>query len=182
VYRALDAAGNKAGAPIKASVLPCKPTLKKLEPLFQQGATSRQPHKQRLKTLIDWTIVNGNIKCLEQLSAALTKEQIAILFRQNKEGFVYGITFVDHKTRCVFNGSDLGKDYGAKRLQERLIQTPGKQKQSLSNNPTQQQTLQVKTVASPSIADTLLTPEQSFDFIPYQLKKKKKRKRKRIYL
>jgi hypothetical protein len=32
---------------------------------------------------------------------------------------IYGLTYVDHKTKCVFNGSDLGKHYSAKGLQER---------------------------------------------------------------
>ena len=33
---------------------------------------------------------------------------------------VYGITYVDHQTKTVFNGSDLGKAYSAKSILARL--------------------------------------------------------------
>jgi len=42
--------------------------------------------------------------------------------RSNSEGRVYGVTFIDHITRCVFNGSDLGKQYTAKGILDRLSQ------------------------------------------------------------
>jgi hypothetical protein len=32
-----------------------------------------------------------------------------------------GITYIDHKNRCVFNGSDLGKEYSANGLQQRCV-------------------------------------------------------------
>jgi len=32
---------------------------------------------------------------------------------------IYGLTFIDHKHRTVFNGSDLGKAYSAKAVTER---------------------------------------------------------------
>ncbi len=54
----------------------------------------------------------------------LTKESIHVLFRKNDEGRIYGVTFVDNKTRSVFNGSDLGKPYGAKGILERLYENP----------------------------------------------------------
>jgi hypothetical protein len=45
---------------------------------------------------------------------------IRILLRENAQGQVYGITFIDNATRAVFNGSDLGKAYSAKAFMERL--------------------------------------------------------------
>ena len=39
--------------------------------------------------------------------------------RQNNNGVIYGITYVDHHTKCVFNGSDLGKQYSANAIQQR---------------------------------------------------------------
>lgn len=44
------------------------------------------------------------------------------MLRQNNEGIIYGLTYVDHKTKCVFNGSDLGKQYSANGIQERCNQ------------------------------------------------------------
>lgn len=43
-------------------------------------------------------------------------------FRENESGQVYGITFVDHVSKTVFNGSDLGKAYSAKSITERFGQ------------------------------------------------------------
>jgi hypothetical protein len=57
----------------------------------------------------------------------LRNENIAVILRQNKEGFLYGITYIDHKNRCVFNGSDLGKEDSAHGLQQRcLVQAENK--------------------------------------------------------
>jgi len=184
-YRVLDEKGNKTGVPIKASILPSKPTLKTLGKHFEKGEAERQPHKQRLKTVIDWTLNKGTFKDMEQLSAALQREQVSVVLRQSKEGFLYGITFVDHKTKCVFNGSDLGKEYSAKALQQRCGQVITEQpKKQLVNKPlnTSAKNLSNSGDNNKSIADILLTPKNSLDFIPQQLKAKKKRKRKRIYL
>jgi hypothetical protein len=54
---------------------------------------------------------------------ALQKENIIIFLRQNDQGIVYGITYIDHKTKCVFNGSHLGKQYSANAIQQRCFST-----------------------------------------------------------
>ena len=41
-----------------------------------------------------------------------------MILRKSKEGQLYGITYVDHKTRSVFNGSSLGKEFSAKGIQK----------------------------------------------------------------
>jgi hypothetical protein len=51
---------------------------------------------------------------------SLNKESVLVLFRQNDEGRIYGISFVDNKTKVVFKGSDLGKAFGAKAITSRL--------------------------------------------------------------
>ena len=38
------------------------------------------------------------------------------MFRESKEGRVYGLTFIDNKIGVVFNGSDLGKAYSGQAL------------------------------------------------------------------
>src|SRR4029078_10899716 len=57
---------------------------------------------------------------MKNLIAALAQKQIYALPRQNVEGRLYGITFVDNQNKVVFNGSDLGKGYSAAALQSRL--------------------------------------------------------------
>ena len=66
----------------------------------------------------------------------LQKEEIQLVIRQNEQGIIYGITYVDHRTKCVHNGSDLGKPYSANQIQERCrhLQTQ-KPRQLLGQQP-----------------------------------------------
>jgi hypothetical protein len=121
VYRVLDANGNKIGVPIKSSLIYNKPGLKFLEQKFQQNEPAKQQYKQRLKFLIDRVFTLRATPSMQMILDSLRKENIAVILRQNKDGFLYGITYIDHKNRCVFNGSDLGKEYSANGLQQRCV-------------------------------------------------------------
>ena len=119
LYRVLDEKGNKVGTPIKASLFYLKPTLNNLEKKFVENEKLKPPHSRRLRTAIDYALLKNKTLTLPELIKVLEKESISTGIRQNKEGIIYGITYVDHKTKCVFNGSDLGKPYSAKMIQER---------------------------------------------------------------
>ena len=119
LYHALDVKGNRVGVPIKASHFYDKPTLKNLEKKFAANDIKRQTDKIRIKNAIDVAFLKNNIIILPQLVKQLQKDGIDTVLRQNAEGFVYGVTFVDHKTKSVFNGSNIGKEYSAKRLQDK---------------------------------------------------------------
>ncbi|WP_428329662.1 relaxase/mobilization nuclease domain-containing protein [Mucilaginibacter sp.] len=114
VYWALDGKGNKLGVPIKASSIYGKPTLKTLEERFRLNEMLRKPLKEQLKTKLDRTLLKPLSK--STFENQLKTEGIQVIFRQNEEGRLYGITFVDHKSKVVFNGSDLGKIYSAASL------------------------------------------------------------------
>jgi hypothetical protein len=188
VYRVLDDNGNKIGAPIKASAFYNKPILNNIEKKFEVNEVKRQEHRQRVRVAIDFVLVKRK-QSVSELISALQKEQISTVIRQNKEGFVYGITYVDHKTKCVFNGSDLGKQYSAKGIMERCGQDLNLQpnqslNQSLQSNLDQHQTLDQeqrikhaneKTPGLENVLYDLLKPEQQPDYVPYQFKKKRKR-------
>jgi hypothetical protein len=120
-YPLLDKDGNKVGVPIKAIDFYSKPTLKHLEEKYEPNDTARQPHKTRVKNGKNVYFFKRSGKSLPDLIKALEKDGFRTVLRQNAEGLIYGITYVDHKTKCVFNGSDLDKQYSAKGLQERLV-------------------------------------------------------------
>jgi len=120
VYNILNEKGEPVGIPIKASSIYSSPTLKNLEKRYVPNDTSRKPYGQRLKHLLDKAIAMSQNST--ELKTQLQKQGIRILFRENVQGNVYGVTFIDNATRVVFNGSDLGKAYSAKAFLERLPQ------------------------------------------------------------
>lgn len=114
VYWVLDGKGNKIGVPIKASSIYGKPTLKVLEDRFRLNEVLRKPLKEDIKSKIDKILATPVSKTAFQKK--LMEDGIQVIFRQNDEGRLYGITFVDHGSKSVFNGSDLGKNYSAATL------------------------------------------------------------------
>jgi Relaxase/Mobilisation nuclease domain len=192
VYRLLDSKGNKVGVPIKASDFYNKPTLKFLETRFELNEKERQPHKARLKNTIDLLFLKNANMNLEDLVKALEKESIQTVLRQNEAGIIYGITYIDHRTKSVFNGSALGKPYSANGIQERCsamtspveiikdLKRAGEEK-----NISEKQTLfhpaeKEKSVPNDSLLETLMNPKEGFEYVPWQLKKAKRKKRKGI--
>ena len=188
VYRILDSNGNKVGVPIKASSIGCKPTLDNLEKKFTTNETERESLKQRTKNSVDecLQLSPGSMK---NLAVALEQKQIYTVLRQNIEGRLYGITFVDNQNKCVFNGSDLGKGCSAAALQNKLATiikySPVKDEtestiSSGSMNSHKQQEKIIKSVSkNKSLLDLLLSAKEQYDTTPNGLLKKKKKKKKR---
>jgi len=192
VFRILDADGNKVGVPIKASSIGSKATLDNLEKKFVVNEPAREPLKQRTTIKIDECLQSapGSIK---NLVAALDQKQIYTVLRQNAEGRLYGITFVDNQTKCVFNGSDLGKHYSAAALQSRLVNfnensiSPEETNSSNSSgslpieiNPQKHQEKNITaTSKNEGLLDILLSPKGQYDNTPSGLLNKKKKKKKK---
>jgi hypothetical protein len=188
LYKLLDSSGNMIGVPIKASSIYNQPTLKNLEKKFVENQEKRKADKQKIKTSIDW-VLNKTPGSLKEFIEALLKEKIQTVLRQNKDGLVYGLTFIDYRTKSVFNGSDLGKQYSIAGIQERLKK---KDKTALSQN---------KSKASPArsphakfiapkvekeisqdqnkedLLQQLISNENLFNRVSFEMLKKKKKKR-----
>src|SRR5690606_28118142 len=108
--------GQKVGIPIKASSIYSSPTLKRLEKKFESNKKLKAAQKDQLRTSIDWVMkAKASPAGFRQ---ALSSKGIDVLFHRNEEGRLYGVTFIDHNTRSVFNGSDLGKTYSANALSQ----------------------------------------------------------------
>jgi len=120
VYSLLDKNGERIGIPIKASALPYRPTLKNLEKLYPSNKQKREPKKPALQKNIDQVFGRYHQLSKATFIQELDKRQIRVVFRSNQQGFTYGVTFIDNRHKTVFNGSDLGKDYRAQALLEKL--------------------------------------------------------------
>ena len=195
VYRILDADGNKVGVPIKASSIGCKPILDNLEKKFTTNEPAKEPLKQRTKNAID-DCLQTSPGSMKNLVAALNQKNIYTVLRQNAEGRLYGITFVDNQNKVVFNGSDLGKGYSAAALQSRLAvvnenqltqdETKGSSSSGVllkENDLNKQQDKTISTTTkNENLLDVLLSTKEQYDNTPNNLLKKKRKKKKKINL
>lgn len=193
VYRVLDADGNKVGVPIKASSIGCKPTLDNLEKKFEANEISKETLKPFVKARLEECLAQSP-STMKELTEHLKQKNIYTVFRQNAEGRLYGITFVDNQNKVVFNGSDLGKGYSAAAIQNRLASNP--KAKAIENNDTKssssaggvrkdfaQHKEQTKTPVVSSKTETpidvLLSTKEQYDNVPGSLMKKKRKKKKR---
>ncbi|MFH6936353.1 relaxase/mobilization nuclease domain-containing protein [Flavobacterium sp. FlaQc-30] len=199
IYRILDDNGKPIGVPIKASLFYNKPTLKFLEGKFKSNSPNQISDIRRVKNAIDMAFLRTEIS-LTDLVKILEKEGINTVFRKNAEGLLYGVTYVDHTTKCVFNGSTLGKQYSAKAIQERCasINTDEQKMTNLVNKKIHEIKFETpkseivaalfgddfrdnKYVGSSNImsqlAEIITQAEQTANYLPYELRNKKKKRK-----
>lgn len=190
VYRILDEQGKPIGVPIKASAFYSKPTLKFLEEKFKRNEVRRIPDKTRVKNTIDIALLRERAMSTNELARLLEKEGISAVFRKSAEGLLYGITYVDHSTKSVFNGSSLGKEYSAKAIQERCglkVASEEKRNQNHEKLPSKESLIdnlqqQKDTLTIPGLVkllDMLIQAEYSTDYLPNQLKNKRTKKKRK---
>lgn len=190
VYRILDEQGKPIGVPIKASDFYRRPTLKFIEEKFKRNEVRRIPDKARVKNVIDIALLKERALSINELARLLEKEGIHAVFRKSAEGLLYGITYVDHKTKSVFNGSTLGKEYSAKAIQERcgLKVTDAEKRSKMSEKLPSKESLidylqqQKDSLTIPDLVkvlDMLTRAEYSTDYLPNQLKNKRKKKKEK---
>lgn len=199
LYRILNESGQPVGVPLKASSIHFKPTLLYLETAFKRGAEMKEPHKKKLKTAIDFQLLQKP-EDLADLIRRLQDEKVSVILRKNSQELVYGLTYIDHRTKSVFNGSDLGKDYSAAGIQKRITEGPerveGKERvliQKLSQGPAlpdqkssqkpstedlltrQEKAKEGPETRLPDLLELLLRKERETAYLPYELRKKKKK-------
>lgn len=186
LYRILDENGTPVGVPIKASLFYSQPTLKNLNEKFQQNQTVGATHKTRIRNAIDLSL-SSKPASFGNLVSKLQNMGILALPRLNDQGYMYGITYVDYKTKSVFNGSRLGKNYSAKGILDRCDQdntglngriAPAR-KLKADNGSRESATEHHQVPAVDGMLDALLAVEYSPDNKPYRPRKKRKKKSKK---
>lgn len=198
VYRILDESGKPTGVPIKASDFYNKPTLNFLQQRFAENSKRNHLYKARIKNAVDKLLSRKTVD-LQRLIEELRTQGINIVLRKNEQGRIYGLTYVDHTTRSVFNGSSLGKNYSAKAILERssmkIVQTysvsdneqvpssPFQPERAVPRMPTtmppENQPIEKEHPESAGLLQDLLDVEHTSDYIPNDLKRKKRRKKRR---
>jgi hypothetical protein len=182
-YAILDNNGIKVGVPIKASSFYSKPTLKNLEDKFEKNLEKRKPFKHDLTNRINKVLDKFNSVTESTLMVELKKQGVNLVFRKYGQGYTYGVTFIDHINKLVFNGSALGKSFSAKAISEvisdrdqaKTYLQPASQKTYLpKDNPTPKTYLEP--MGKTSYLDDLLGKTKT-GFAPMVGKTKKKKRR-----
>ncbi|MBY0482607.1 MAG: relaxase/mobilization nuclease domain-containing protein [Chitinophagaceae bacterium] len=171
LYKVLDSNGNKIGVPIKASNIAGSPTLDNLEKRYEKNIGLRDPLREKLKAKIDVVLLQYP-KTMSELSTMLLKQNVVVVARQNAEGKMYGITFVDNQNRSVFNGSEIGRQYSVAGLLKQI--DTNHQRRPHMNDEAGTGFIEFNGLST--LAE-LMKPENEFNPIPYQLKKRKKKRK-----
>lgn len=182
-YHITDTEGNKIGVPIKASLFYNQPTLANLRIKFLEGKEAKNKYRSGCRNSINKLFLQHQQISFKKLLVTLEQRGIHAVLRISEQGKLYGITYVDHNSRCVFNGSELGKDFSAKAILERCASG------SVINKALYQLPVNkgehpegMDTMSSYNFADTIwhefLKTEEHLNFVPYEWKRSKKRRRK----
>jgi hypothetical protein len=180
LYKILDKDLKPIGVPIKASEFYSRPTLKFLEGKFKSNEAEKESSKKHVKNAIKLAFFREDIISPEKLSKILEQESIHMILRKSNEGQLYGITYVDHKTRSVFNGSHLGKEFSAKGIQEscamKILSFERKYQNSVSTNSENFQDHELREYVKQNLTEILLRGEKVNDYVSKQFKQKKKKR------
>ena len=144
VYFATDDEGKVIANPFKASRLGKFASRTAVEGRFERAKEKIDvaPTRDRVAD------VPSRATDKDDFTSKLKDCGIDVVFRYTDEGRIYGVTFIDHNTMTVLNGSRLGKQFSANALNERF------------NNPQAQPT---SDVPLPDTTVIVPEPEQTTD-------------------
>ncbi|WP_431609216.1 conjugal transfer protein MobB [Chryseobacterium sp. 'Rf worker isolate 10'] len=113
VYLALNASGEKASPPFKASLFGKGAGYEAVDKHFTQckDHLKKSEAKPLLSEKIDQAMKSTGNE--QEFKKVLASSGINAIVRRNDNGRIYGITFVDHHSKTVWNGSRLGKEFSA---------------------------------------------------------------------
>lgn len=113
VYFVLNENGTKASHPFKASLFGKSAGLAQLQNHFEFSKEKMTGSK--IRPILKNTIEIAMHSAVDEAAfkKQLNEQGINAVVRRNAEGRIYGITFIDHQSRSVWNGSQLGKNLSA---------------------------------------------------------------------
>ena len=138
VYFATDDSGKTIATPFKASRLGKFASRTAIDGRFERTKAKIDvaPTKRKVADVL------ANAADKSDFIAKLKARNIDIVLRYTEERRIYGVTFIDHNTMTVLNGSRLGKEFSANAINERF------------NNPANANT-DTPDVAIPIVAPTV---------------------------
>lgn len=113
VYFATDKNGKKISNPFKSSLFGKHAGVENIQVLIEKSRVKMKndPSKLILKRTIETALSTS--KSEASFKAQLLEQGIDTVIRKNNQGRIYGITFIDHNSKLVWNGSQLDKKLAA---------------------------------------------------------------------
>ena len=97
--------GHRCTAPIPAKDLKVPSVDEIRQHIEDAKKEKRNKEKQRAANLVRIALKYGKSEL--HTRRILRKKNIGMVFSRTKEGKIFGVTFIDHQTRCVFKSSEL---------------------------------------------------------------------------
>ena len=178
VYGALTDDGYGIGTPFKSSCIGKDVGYKALQKYY---ATSKDRLKEKgsldsLRQTVKDAMSPHNTR--DEFRQLLKADGIDAVFRMNPIGRIYGVTFIDHNTGIVANGSVLGKEFSANVFNE-LYPAP-KQAQQVAERHAEQKHEPQSHTSNPltGIVDTVLdlVDTQAYEEQQRLIQRRKKRR------
>lgn len=116
VYFATDDSGMTIATPFKASRLGKFASRTAIDGRFERSKEKIEvaPTKRKVADVIAHSTDKADF------IAKLKQRNIDVVIRYTDEGRIYGVTFIDHSTMTVLNGSRLGKEFSANAINKRF--------------------------------------------------------------
>lgn len=114
VYSVTDDSGKPVSTPIKSSLIGKSFGFDGLNKRMKHNAKEFKAGKWSPKIRNEAALaIHGSNGNRHEFINLLKGRGIDVVFRENEEGRIYGITFIDHNSKEVYNGSRLGKEFSA---------------------------------------------------------------------
>ena len=188
IYTMTDDNGKPVCTPIKSSLIGKRFGYEGVEKRIAYNAQEFRAKRWQPKIRNDVALaMHGCRGNREEFVRLLGSKGIDVVFRENDAGRIYGVTFIDHHNREVYNGSRLGKEFSANNF-EKLFNSQGdipwadmpqgfSESQSLSSADLEsgiEQAFGIFSFDAPAN-----DPQEEMLAKQYQKKKKKKKRRSR---
>ena len=181
VYGAMTDDGYGVGTPFKSSKIGRDVGYRALQKYYERSKAALRKNDvlDRLRQCVRDAMSPHNTR--DEFRRLLKADNIDAIFRINPVGRIYGITFIDHNTGIVANGSLLGKEFSANAFNE-LYPAPKGMRQVAEQHPEQRRE-QRRHTANPisGIVDTILdlADTQAYEEQQRRIQRRKKRRYKR---
>ena len=181
VYGAMTDDGYGVGTPFKSSKIGRDVGYRALQKYYERSKAALRKNDvlDRLRQCVRDAMSPHNTR--DEFRRLLKADNIDAIFRINPVGRIYSVTFIDHNTGIVANGSLLGKEFSANAFNE-LYPAPKGMRQGAEQHPEQRRE-QRRHPANPisGIVDTILdlADTQAYEEQQRRIQRRKKRRYKR---